>query len=78
MNYKILLADGATVEPSHRDPTLEQMQCMVGGYIELVHVLHNGKRTTMVVHDEGACIPLSINRAATEIYHEFPRTVGRD
>lgn len=78
MKYKILLSDGTTIESTHRDPNLEQMQCIVGGYIELVSVLHNGKRTTMVVNEEGACNGMPINRAATEIYHEFAQFVGRD
>ena len=52
------------------EPTLAHMQEFVGGGIELVSVLYQGKRCHMIVHEEGSLIPLEVNAAATLIYHE--------
>ena len=45
--------------------TLEEMQAIVGGYIELVEL--DGS-TTMVVNEEGKLIPLSLNLEASRIF----------
>ena len=44
---------------------LEEMQAIVGGYIELVEL--DGS-TTMVVNEEGKLIPLSLNLEASRIF----------
>lgn len=67
----ILRANGTeeTVEPKNgRDFKLRELQEIVGGYIEVVY-LENGQ--LLVVHDEGALIPLPINAKATAMYQTW-------
>lgn len=54
-----------------QEDAMEQLKTIVGGWVELVHVLYNGKPTYMVVNEEGAILqpPLPINIDATDIYH---------
>jgi hypothetical protein len=64
------------VEESDKVPTLDAMQKFVGGYVESVHVHHNGKSAEMYVNEEGALpiwldgLPLKMNRRATQICHQ--------
>lgn len=46
-------------------PTLEEMQHIVGGYIEPVKVIHEGHIRTMVVNEEGNCMGLPANTVAS-------------
>lgn len=58
---EIIKTDGTRqpVQPANgSDFTLEEMQAIVGGYIELVELDGN---TTMVVNEEGKFIPLSLS-----------------
>jgi hypothetical protein len=50
-------------------------QFLAGGR-ERVWVLFKGKRTCMLVNDEGALMNLPINDSATDIYREWPRKRG--
>ena len=62
---EIIKTDGTRqpVQPANgSDFTLEEMQAIVGGYIELVELDGN---TTMVVNEEGKFIPLSLNLEAS-------------
>ena len=62
---EIIKTDGTRqpVQPANgSDFTLEEMQAIVGGYIELVEL--DGS-TTMVVNEEGKLIPLSLNLEAS-------------
>lgn len=87
MKYAILKADGSTVEgecASRNGLGLEASQKIVGGFIEIVSVLHNAKPCTMVVNEEGALckwgtgqLPLPINARASDIYKAWSRTQGR-
>ena len=45
--------------------TPEELQTIVGGYIELVEL---NEKTTMVVNEEGKLIPLSFNFEASRIF----------
>ena len=61
---EIIKTDGTRqpVQPANgSDFTLEEMQAIVGGYIELVEL-------TMVVNEEGKFIPLSLNLEASRIF----------
>ena len=65
---EIIKTDGTRqpVQPANgSDFTLEEMQAIVGGYIELVELDGN---TTMVVNEEGKLIPLSLNLVASRIF----------
>ena len=65
---EIIKTDGTRqpVQPANgSDFTLEEMQAIVGGYIELVEL--DGS-TTMVVNEEGKLIPLSLNLEASRIF----------
>lgn len=51
-----------------KKPTLEQMQEMVGGYIEPVHGIRwNGHTGVMVVNEEGLIRNLPFNQKASAI-----------
>lgn len=60
----IYLTDGS-VEKRHapKKPTLEEMQELVGGYIEFVNVTHEGHKRTMVVNEEGLLQDVVIHNA---------------
>ena len=54
-----------------------------GSHLEFVWVLHNNKRTLMIVDELGAIpvksgYPLPINMKATDIYHNASRSRGKD
>ena len=49
------------------EPTLEEMQKFVGGYIEVLHI---SKELTMVIDEEGKLNDKPINQEATNIAHE--------
>lgn len=81
MKHTIYKPTGEKQE-SNEKLSLGEMQKIVGGYVEQVYVLHNGKRCTMFVNEEGAIAvkgrdPLPMNRAATEIYHTYVLSQGK-
>lgn len=68
---EIIKTDGTRqpVQPANgSDFTLEEMQAIVGGYIELVELVELDGSTTMVVNEEGKLIPLSLNLEASRIF----------
>lgn len=67
---RIIKADGTITDykPAGKRITLEEMQKIVGGYIEIVSLRSEKKR--MVVNEEGAIIPLKPNFLATVIYRK--------
>tara|TARA_R110000787_G_scaffold67346_3_gene150925 strand:+ start:309 stop:566 length:258 start_codon:yes stop_codon:yes gene_type:complete len=58
-------------ELTEKEPTLERLQEMVGGYIQLLELPDTGKQ--MIVNEEGLLLGLSYNEKATEIYYEENR-----
>lgn len=48
-----------------RKDRLATMQSHVGGYIEFVYARYNGKKTTLVVNEEGLLIGLRPNALAS-------------
>lgn len=54
---------------SHKPPSLNELKELVGGYIELVHVLFDGRARQMIVNEEGHLLDLPYNESATRIYH---------
>lgn len=70
MKAKIYKADGTIIETAPAngiDFQLEELQKIVGGYIEIVSLLDN---EIMVINEEGKLTDLPINENATEIYNE--------
>lgn len=88
MKYTIISVCGneTTGECGKGGLGLEAAQKVVGGYIELVSVLHEGKACHMIANEMGALYmwghnknqQLDINRKATEIYHAASRARGQD
>lgn len=65
---KLYKVDGTILEvvPANgTDFQLEELQAMVGGYIEIVPA---GKGKIMVIDDEGKCKHKPLNNAATKIF----------
>jgi uncharacterized protein DUF3846 len=58
--------DGTVTPLPPRPPTLEELQAIVGGYIEVVALRHKGKIIgQMIFNEEGKLEGLSYNAAAT-------------
>ena len=80
----IIPVDGAgEVREADKCPPFEELRQIVGGHIEHVRVLFDGKLAHMFVNELGAVeagpgYPLPINPIATEIYHQLSRSQGRD
>jgi hypothetical protein len=69
MKAKILKTTGEVleVEPKNKtDFSLEELQEIVGGYIEIVQL---GDRKVMVVNEDGVFFNLPINTKATNLYN---------
>jgi hypothetical protein len=69
MKARIIRADGTEteVEPKNgTDFSLEEMQKIVGGYIEIVHVPRS--RDLIVLNEEGKLEGLPLNQKATALY----------
>ena len=49
------------------EPTLQEMQKFVGGYIEVVYL---NKESEMIIDEEGKLKGKSMNREATDIAHD--------
>lgn len=66
-------ADGTTSEiapkNAYRGFTLEELQPLIGGYIEIVY-LADGRR--MVVNEEGLIHKLPFNKTASRLYPHSP------
>lgn len=67
----ILTPDGTgkvsvEVRSVEKQPTLEELQKIVGGWIERVEVLFKGQERDMIINEEGLIKRLPFNPAATE------------
>jgi len=51
-------------------PSLEELQKLVGGYIAVVKVFYNNKKCQMIINEEGKLLDMLPNELATKIYHE--------
>jgi hypothetical protein len=70
MKAKIYKADGTIIDVVPENGTdfqLDELQKIVGGYIEIVGLLDN---EIMVINEEGKLADLPVNENATEIYNE--------
>jgi hypothetical protein len=69
----LLKADG-TKELIPEELTLEYMQWLVGGYIEMVAPAGAAPGAVLIVHEEGRYQPkLRVNEAATRLWRGQPR-----
>lgn len=76
---RILKTDGTQFDEECDDvyegqtPMRDRLKAIVGGDIEPVHVLYEGKPVYMIVHGEGAVLnpPLPVNKEASHIYHAW-------
>ena len=57
------------------EPTLQEMQKFVGGYIEVVYL---GKESMMIIDEEGKLKEKPINQEATDIAHEHKAIYNTD
>jgi len=81
MTIRIIHPDGREETREGNAPlSNENERTIVGGFVECVWVLHQGKRTLMIVNETGAVQdpPLPVNNKATEIYHNASRARGQD
>jgi hypothetical protein len=70
MKAKIYKADGSIIDVKPNNGTdfsLEELQEIVGGYIEIVGLMDN---EIMVINEEGELIDLPFNENATQMYQE--------
>lgn len=70
MKAKIYKADGSIIDVKPNNGTdfsLEELQEIVGGYIEIVGLMGN---EIMVINEEGKLIDLPFNENATQMYQE--------
>jgi hypothetical protein len=66
----LIRSDGwlTTFKPADgRRFTLDELQALVGGYIEVVHA--RGRRRWLVLNEEGRELMLKVNVPATRLYH---------
>ena len=57
-----------TIHKEESSLTLEQLQKLVGGYIELINLPNSNEQ--MIINEEGKLMGLSFNSTATKIFHE--------
>jgi hypothetical protein len=70
MKAKIYKADGSIIDVKPNNGTdfsLEELQEIVGGFIEIVSLMDN---EIMVINEEGKLIDLPFNETATQMYQE--------
>jgi hypothetical protein len=70
MKAKIYKADGSIIDVKPNNGTdfsLEELQEIVGGYIEIVSLMDD---EIMVINEEGKLIDLPFNETATQMYQE--------
>lgn len=72
--------DGSVrTELATKEPTLDAMKEFVGGWIEHVAVMYEGKYpTSMIVNEDGIRLGLPVNEAATRIYWAASAARGYD
>lgn len=61
----VLHVDGSKLDLPLREPTLEELQGFVGGYIEVIYLSHPSKPCMMVLNEEGKLKGLKVNNDAT-------------
>lgn len=62
-----LKTDGSRVALDH-EPSLAELQAMVGGWIERVRVAVDGELADLIVNEEGHLHDLPLNKTASQVY----------
>src|SRR5262245_10810548 len=65
----VLRVDGTKERLPLREPTLDELQEAVGGYIEVLQIEHNGLIGHMVLNEDGKLRGLALNPMANAIAH---------
>lgn len=78
MEAVVIQADGESFTIQLKQKMkLEQYQKIVGGYIEVVQVRHDGKVCDMVLNEDGLGLGLPVNRVATRMLENYwVETIG--
>lgn len=77
MKTYIIKADGSQETREHEKKlTLEEMQTIVGGYIELTTCSYEGKIRQLVVNEDGGPKDLPRNLAASRLFTGIGYIVG--
>ena len=63
----ILKVDGTLVPLPKREPTLEEMQKIVGGYIQMIEIMFLNEPGQMIMNEDGKVNGLPVNHKATAI-----------
>lgn len=63
----VLHVDGTLTALDKREPTLEEMQKIVGGYIQMIEIMFLNEPGQMIMHEEGKIKELPVNHKATAI-----------
>lgn len=69
--YTIPVSGSIELQSLDELPPLEELQRLVGGYIEYVPGKKNGQVVTVIVNEEGKLRGLPFNPRATKIYRDF-------
>ena len=68
----VIKADGTVNSwQLERKPTLSEYQALVGGYIEVVQVRHDGKVCDMVLNENGLGLGLLHNKVASRMLENY-------
>lgn len=60
------------------EPELERLQKAVGGYLEHIMVLHEGRELHAFINEEGKLRGLDVSARATQIYNDWLRKRERE
>lgn len=70
--YQLIVLDeygGVCVMTTGKYPSLEELQRIVDGYIEVVRLNRNGNSFLMIVDEDGIFNNKKYNQSASELYH---------
>ena len=67
----LIKVDGTVTDiTTNKKPTLEELQKLVGGFIEVVHnIPYMNRQAEMIVDEKGHCKYKPWNSIATQLYH---------
>ena len=72
LSATIYKSDGTVIEESYdKEPDYKVLQRIVGGYIERVSCLKNGRECDMIINEEGLYLGLDKNKQATQFFTEW-------
>jgi len=79
MNNKkaiLIKVDGTVTDiTTNKKPTLEELQKLVGGFIEVVRdIPYEGRQAVMIVDEEGHCKYKPLNDKASKLYQANHKT----